>query len=99
MRKVIEEFIEFVGESELICHNASFDMAFINHACEEYGISKPDNKMTDTLELAKNKLRDIDSRKLGSLAHYFGIEETQSHRAACDCRLTAEIYKKLKGLT
>lgn len=97
--KVIEEFIEFVGESELICHNASFDMAFINHACEEYGISKPHNKMTDTLELAKNKLRDIDSRKLGSLAQYFGIEETQSHRAVSDCRLTAKIYKKLKELT
>lgn len=96
--KVIDEFTEFVGESEIICHNASFDMAFINHACEEHGISKPKNKITDTLELAKDKLRNIDSYKLCSLAQYFGIEETQSHRAVCDCRLTAKIYKKLEEL-
>lgn len=95
---VIREFINFLGDSEIVCHNAAFDMAFINHACEEYDIPKPNNKINDTLEIAKKELNNLNSYKLCALAQYFGISETQSHRADSDCRLTAQIYEKLKEM-
>lgn len=96
--EVMKKFVDFIGRSEILCHNASFDMSFINHACEAYGMKKLDNKVCDTLDMAKKQISDIESYKLSSLSQYFGIGEEQSHRAIDDCRLTAKVYEKLKLL-
>lgn len=96
-KEVIEKFAEFVGETELVCHNASFDMSFINHACEAYGMRRIENKVCDTLDMAKKQISDIESYKLNSLVQYFCIVDEQSHRAIDDCRLAAKVYEKLKA--
>ncbi len=92
----MNKFVDFIGRSDILCHNAPFDMSFINHTCEAYGIKKLENKVCDTLDMVKKLISDIESYKLSSLSQYFGVGGEQSHRAIDDCRLTAKVYEKLK---
>lgn len=97
--EVMRAFTEFVGDSEIVCHNAAFDIAFINHVCELHGLPKRSNTIHDTLDMAKEEIcNQISSYKLTAIAQYFDIAETQTHRALADCRLTAAVYEKLKAM-
>ena len=50
------EFLEFVGDSKLVFHNASFDMGFINMELERLSYSAiPPVRIVDTLALARRK--------------------------------------------
>lgn len=53
---VLNKMIEFIGQFKkpvLVAHNMSFDMRFIKTRAERYGITVPDYKTLDTLDLAK----------------------------------------------
>ena len=53
----IETFMSFVGESQLIVHNAQFDITMINNALKRSGKSLIDVESTIcTLEIAKKKV-------------------------------------------
>ena len=53
----IEKFMSYVGESQLIIHNAQFDITMINNALKRLGTSPIDAESTIcTLEIAKKKV-------------------------------------------
>ena len=53
----IDEFINFVGESQLIIHNAQFDLSMINNALKRQGKTQISKDQTIcTLEMAKKKI-------------------------------------------
>lgn len=95
-----EAFVAFVGEAELIAHNASFDMNFIQWELENAGLQKLGNSVIDTLEIARKKFPGAPA-SLDALCSRFGINteerERDGHGALLDSRLLAEVYIELTG--
>ena len=57
--EVVDEFILFIKDKDLIIHNAPFDIGFLNHELKmikKEMISK--NKIIDTLEIARGKFQE-----------------------------------------
>ena len=97
--EIIDELLEFLGDSPLIAHNAAFDFAFVN--AELARLSQPplhQARMIDTLTLAKARFPGMPN-SLNALCSRFGIDLTErtTHNALLDCRLLAEVYVELTG--
>lgn len=93
------EFIEFVGESPLVIHNASFDMRFLN--AELRRISRPvlpDSRAIDTLMIARSRFPGSPA-SLDALCRRFGIDNSARlrHGALLDAEILAEVYLELIG--
>ena len=94
---IADELLDFIQEHDLIIHNASFDIPFINHELKlikKNTISK--NKIVDTLELARSKYPGT-SNSLDALCRKFNIDLTRrtKHNAVLDCGLLREVYINL----
>lgn len=100
-KKVLQDFIEFSKEAEvLLGHNIDeFDNPFINRRLEIHGIDKIEKKTVDTLKIARNNIsfKKIENFKLDTLAKFFGIINSSTHRALYDAKTTWELYKRLKN--
>jgi len=103
--EAVRKFIDFAGNSMLVAHNASFDMSFINAACERYEIPyRP--AYLDTLALSRKMYRGLKNYKLNTLAEHFEVGDFNHHRASDDAAILAKILlcmltdlKKEQGLT
>ncbi len=96
---VAEGFLEFLGDSPLVIHNAGFDIKFINAElarCERPSI--PLARAIDTIEIAKAKLPGV-RYSLDELCKRFGIDLSAraKHGALLDAELTARLYLELIG--
>jgi len=95
--EIAEELINFISGNDLIIHNASFDIPFINH---ELKLIKKEiinkNKIVDTLELARSKYPGA-SNSLDALCKRFGVDLSRrtKHNAVLDCDLLREVYINL----
>ena len=88
--EAVRKFIEFTGDSMLVAHNASFDMSFINAACERYQIPyRP--AYLDTLALSRKMYRGLKNYKLNTLAEHFEVGDFNHHRASDDAAILAKI--------
>ncbi len=94
-KTALKEVLNFIGDKDLVMHNAAFDFNFLRQTCRRHEEPIPTNKVTDTLRIAKQNIKDIDDYKLSTLAKYFGIENMAAHRALSDCHLTKHVYEKL----
>jgi DNA polymerase-3 subunit epsilon len=96
---VVEEFLEFLGDSQLVIHNASFDIKFINAELKRVGHGPiPLARAVDTIEIAKRKFPGA-RYSLDELCKRFGVDLSArtKHGALLDAQLTAEIYLELIG--
>ena len=98
LRDALMQLTAFLEDRTLICHNGSFDMAFLERACQRQQVPIIRNRYQDTRVLAHRQLRDVADFKLGTLAAYFSIDSTGVHRALRDCELTFAVYQKLKEI-
>ena len=95
--EIADELINFISGNDLIIHNASFDIPFINH---ELRLIKKEiinkNKIVDTLELARSKYPGA-SNSLDALCKRFGVDLSRrtKHNAVLDCDLLREVYINL----
>ena len=95
--EIADELIKFISGNDLIIHNASFDIPFINH---ELRLIKKEiinkNKIVDTLELARSKYPGA-SNSLDALCKRFGVDLSRrtKHNAVLDCDLLREVYINL----
>jgi DNA polymerase-3 subunit epsilon len=97
--EIVEEFLEFISDSKIIIHNASFDVGFINAELKRCNISELNNDcIIDTLQMAKKKFLG-QSVSLDSLCRKFNIDlsERNTHGALKDARLLASVYLELIG--
>ncbi|MBA3669950.1 MAG: DNA polymerase III subunit epsilon [Sphingomonas sp.] len=93
------DLIEFIGDSPLVAHNASFDFGFLNHElgrCGHAAICL--TRMRDTLALARTKHPGA-KHSLDALCVRFGIDRSHrvKHGALLDAQLLAQVYVELTG--
>ena len=90
-----DEFLIFVEDDPIICHNASFDINFLQEKLRQCQYPLLKNKIIDTLPLARKKISHLKGYKLIDIAEYYEIGSTQLHRALPHCQLTLDIFLRL----
>ncbi|WP_036832283.1 PolC-type DNA polymerase III [Pontibacillus litoralis] len=93
--EVIKDFYDWMGDSILVAHNASFDMGFFNAGLKRIGIAASKNPVIDTLELARLVVPQLKNHRLNTLCKHFEVELTQHHRAIYDAEATGYLLWKL----
>jgi DNA polymerase-3 subunit epsilon len=94
-----EELLEFIADSQLVAHNASFDFGFLNHELERCGRGSIClTRMVDTLVLARSRHPGA-KHSLDALCTRYGVDRSQriKHGALLDAQLLAQVYIELTG--
>lgn len=97
--EIVDALIDFLGDGQLIAHNAPFDYGFVDAELTRLGRPTLDPaRMVDTLALAKSRFPGLPN-SLDALCRRFGIDlsERVTHNALLDCQLLAEVYVELMG--
>lgn len=95
----IPGFLDFVGDSKIVIHNASFDMGFINNEFKLQKLPLITNEIVDSLKIAR-ELFPMARNSLDALCTRFGIDNSgrDYHGALIDAELLAQVYIKLLEL-
>ncbi len=97
-KDIAQAFLDFVGESKMIIHNAAFDMKFLN--AELKWVERPElpwAQALDTLAIARKKFPGAQN-SLDALCRRFSITtERELHGALLDSEILAEVYLELIG--
>jgi DNA polymerase III epsilon subunit family exonuclease len=91
---VLPDFIKYTNGHVLVFHNHSFDLRFIEKEAKRLGYSI-DNKIVDTLPLARKAIPDLPNHKLSTLVEYFELKQQQNHRALDDSISTGLVLIEL----
>lgn len=95
----VGELLDFIEESPLVAHNATFDFGFLNHELGLCGHSTICmSRMVDTLALARTRHPGA-KHSLDALCTRFGVDRTHrvKHGALLDAQLLAQVYIELTG--
>lgn len=98
IEQVLKELLGFIGDTRIVSHNASFDWRFLQQACKQNNILPGHPHITDTLNLARQKVDEVEDYKLLTLSKHFHFAILEPHRALADCRLTHQLYEMLKRI-
>ncbi|MDN0073854.1 DNA polymerase III subunit epsilon [Crenobacter sp. SG2303] len=98
-KQVADQIVEFIGDAELIIHNAPFDVGFINAEFERLGIEPVAtlcSGVVDTLFMARDTFPG-KRNSLDALCDRFEIDRSNRtlHGALIDCELLSEVYLAL----
>lgn len=96
--EIAQAFVDFLGDSTLVIHNAPFDMGFLNAELEATGRPKLSNPVIDTVMLAR-KVHPGARVSLDALCKHYGIDNSRRtlHGALLDSEILAEVYLELIG--
>lgn len=94
--EIAEEFLDFVRGAELIIHNASFDIGFLNAELALLDMAPIEticHGILDSLRLAK-ELHPGKKNNLNVLCERYGIDNSKRtlHGALLDAEILAEVY-------
>ena len=94
--EICGDFLDFIKGAELIAHNASFDVGFLNAELRRMDIPAMDNPVTDTLRLA-GTLHPGQKNNLDSLCDRYSIDRGHRdlHGALLDADLLARVYLRM----
>lgn len=99
---IVSDFFEFLDGAELIIHNASFDIGFINHESKKlHGRHQPlefQCRVIDTLALARQR-HPGQKNNLDALCKRYGVDNSQRqlHGALLDAEILADVYLLMTG--
>ena len=96
---LVDDFLNFIGDDQMVIHNAPFDMGFINAELERCGKKTlPMDRAIDTLVIARKKFPGGQA-SLDALCRKFGVDNSHRdlHGAMIDTDLLAEVYIELLG--
>lgn len=95
---VIDEILEFMGDTILVAHNTSFDVPFFNSVLKRLGKPILKNKSLCTNLMTKYLVPNLMNSNLNYMSKIFDIKHRKAHRALDDSLATAElllIYLKI----
>lgn len=98
-KTVARSFLEFIGDSPLIIHNAGFDLKFLNAELDAIGLPLiPMERATDTVLIARRMFPGSPAN-LDALCKRFNIDLSgrTKHGALLDSELLADVYLEMKG--
>ena len=99
---IAKDLIDFIKDSELVIHNASFDIGFLNNEFSLLGTEyKPVTEfcsVLDTLLMARKK-HPGQRNSLDALCKRYGVESKHRtlHGALLDAEILAEVYLAMTG--
>ncbi len=94
--EIASELKDFIDTSTLIIHNANFDLAFLNSELENCGLSKVQNEIIDTLNIARKEFPG-QPVNLDALCRRLNIDNSNRkyHGALKDADLLCGVYLSL----
>jgi len=90
---VLPGFLDFLGDDIFVAHHAAFDVGFLSYAIHVHLGHQWKHQVLCTRKLANRLLHFLPSKKLGALCEYFGIVNTQAHRAMADALATTHVFQ------
>ncbi len=100
--EIADEFLEYIRGAELVIHNASFDIGFMDYEFSKLnrGISKTETfcQITDSLLMAR-KLFPGKRNRLDALCSRYEIDNSKRtlHGALLDAEILAEVFLTMTG--
>ena len=98
-KHIARSFLEFIGDSPLVIHNAGFDLKFLNAELDAAGLPLIDHaRAIDTVIMAR-KMFPGSPANLDALCKRYSIDLTArtKHGALLDSELLADVYLEMKG--
>ncbi len=101
-KDVYQDFLNFIKDSELLIHNAEFDIGFLNHELKlvdlDIKIEDYVSKITDTLSIAREK-HPGQRNSLEVLTDRYQITgyDRSYHGALIDSEILADVYLAMTG--
>jgi DNA polymerase-3 subunit epsilon len=96
---IADALLAFLGDSEIIAHNAPFDFGFLDAEllrCNRPALDR--RRMIDSLAMAKARYPGMPNN-LDALCRRLGVDNSMrgSHNAILDCQLLAQVYLEMMG--
>ena len=99
---IAQEFIDFIRDSELVIHNAPFDVGFLNAELKKlgrkWGKTEDYCSVVDTLMMAREK-HPGQKNNLDALCKRYEIDNSERdlHGALLDARILLDVYLVMTG--
>ena len=90
---LLEPLLPLITDVVLVCHNAPFDLGFLEAELRRAGALVWDGIVLDTLAFARRQYW-FRSNSLSAIAYQFGIRLPQAHRALADALTTQAIFQR-----
>ena len=101
--EIAQELLDFIRDSELIIHNAAFDIAFLEREFARLPAAAPlllrqICRIVDTLALARER-HPGQRNSLDALCKRYAVDNSnrQLHGALLDARILADVYLAMTG--
>ncbi|MBI4056779.1 MAG: 3'-5' exonuclease [Elusimicrobia bacterium] len=91
--EIVPNLKKYLENTVVVCHNASFDISFINHEFGRMGLPPWQGPVIDTLVLARRHFK-FPRNSLGIIAQTLDIVPEGWHRALNDVRILSRIFDK-----
>lgn len=96
---VARDFLDFVSDANLVAHNATFDIGFINAELARLNLPPiPAGRVVDTLQIARRR-HPMGPNSLDALCSRYSVDNSRrtKHGALLDAELLAEVYIEMNG--
>ncbi len=98
---VADKFLNFIEDSQIIAHNANFDVGFLNYELEK--ISKPQiakDRVVDTVVIARNRFpgQQVNLDALVKKLKVNSLVDREFHGALKDAKILTDVYLELQGI-
>jgi DNA polymerase III subunit epsilon len=94
-RDICDDVVRVLSGHVFVAHNADFDWRFVSSEVQRASGQRLSGRRLCTVRLARRVLPQLRSRRLDSVANYYGVEILARHRAAGDAVATAHVLLRL----
>ena len=96
---IADRLLKFLGDADIIAHNAPFDFGFLDaelFRCQRAPLDR--RRMIDSLAMAKTRFPGMPNN-LDALCRRLGVDNSMrgNHNAVLDCQLLAQVYLEMMG--
>lgn len=85
--------VEMLSDAVIVCHNARFDLGFLESELGALGLDLPHSPVIDTLYLSRRCFR-FAHNNLGAVAEALGIRTPHAHRAMGDVHTMWRVFER-----